>query len=174
METRRARMGWQDLAAEAPRGGNVLIVDDEDAIRSTLQRLIRQFGYTVRTAASAEEADSWLLAERFDVCILDIDLPRMKGVEFLHWALERDAEMAVIMLTGMDLPEVAIECIEKGARTYLVKPVEASFLKLAIRDAVAVRRVLTERNALILQGEGSSAAVGGGPQAGALSSSRGD
>jgi len=73
----------------------------------------------------------------------------MKGVEFLSWALSRDPEMAVIMLTGLDLPEVAIECIDQGARTYLVKPVEADFLRLALRDALAMRSVLVERNDLV-------------------------
>jgi DNA-binding NarL/FixJ family response regulator len=51
----------------------------------------------------------WLTSERFDLLLLDIELPRMKGVEFLSWTLSRDPEMAVIMLTGLDIPEVAIE-----------------------------------------------------------------
>ena len=126
----------------------ILIVDDEIEVRRGLQRLVTRFGYSVRTAASAEEADQWLNNERFDACLLDIELPRMKGVEFLGWALSRDPELAVIMLTGLDLPEVAIECLDAGARTYLVKPVEADFLRLALRDAVAMRRVLVERNDL--------------------------
>ena len=142
------RIGWKDVLASVPGRGRVLVVDDEVEIRSGLQRLITRFGYSVRVAASAEEADTWMNSERFDICLLDIELPRMKGVEFLGWALARDPEMAVIMLTGLDLPEVAIECIDEGARTYLVKPVEADFLRLALRDAMAVRRVLVERNDL--------------------------
>ena len=80
--------------------------------------------------------------------MLDIELPRMKGVEFLSWAVSRDPEMAVIMMTGLDMPEVAIECIDHGARTYLVKPVAVEFLRLALRDALAMRRVLVDRNDL--------------------------
>ena len=124
------------------------MVDDELELRRGLQKLITRFGYTVRNAGSAEEADVCLTAERFDVCLLDIELPRMKGVEFLTWALKRDPEMAVIMLTGLDAPELAVECMRAGARTYLVKPVTADFLELALQDAVAVRRVLVERNDL--------------------------
>ena len=63
-------------------------------------------------------------------------------------ALSRDPEMAVIMLTGLDIPEVAIECMDQGARTYLVKPIEVDFLRLALRDALGLRRVLVERNDL--------------------------
>ena len=65
--------------------------------------------------------------------------------------IARDPEMAVIMMTGLDMPEVAIECIDQGARTYLVKPVEVEFLRLALRDALAMRRVLVERNDFALR-----------------------
>jgi DNA-binding response OmpR family regulator len=51
------------------------------------------------------------------------------------------------MLTGLDDPDLAIRCLEKGARTYLVKPIEIRILRLALRDALAVRRLLQERNA---------------------------
>ncbi len=122
MNTARNRRGWRDAIAEAPARARILVVDDEP--------------------------DRWLTSERFDLLVLDIELPHMKGVEFLSWALSRDPEMAVIMLTGLDIPEVAIECIDHGARTYLVKPVEVEFLRLALRDALAMRRVLVERNDL--------------------------
>jgi len=144
----RKKIGWRDALATAGDRGRVLVVDDELEVRRGLQRLVTRFGYSVRVAASAEEADNWISSERFDVCLLDIELPRMKGIEFLGWALGRDPEMAIIMLTGLDLPEVAIECIDQGARTYLVKPVEADFLRLALRDAVAMRSILVERNQL--------------------------
>ena len=143
-----ARAGWVDAIASTPVSASVLIVDDELEIRKSLQRLLTRFGHDVRTAASAEEADQWLAAQRFDLCLLDIELPRMRGTEFLNLSLSRDPEMAVIMLTGLDLPEVAIECLDHGARTYLLKPVEADFLRLAVRDALSMRRVLAERNDL--------------------------
>ncbi len=144
----KSKRGWRDAIAEAPTRARVLVVDDEPDIRRGLQRLITRFGHTVKVAGSAEEADQWLTAERFDLLMLDIELPRMKGVEFLGWALTRDPEMAIIMLTGLDIPEVAIECIDDGARNYLVKPVETEFLRLALRDALAMRKVLVERNEL--------------------------
>lgn len=152
MTAKSTRIGWADLRRYEARGARVLVVDDEEPVRRALQRLIGQFGYEVKTAASAEEADSWLGATRFDVMLLDIRLPRMKGVEFLKWALERDPELAVIMLTGVDDPRTAIECMEHGARTYLVKPVDAPFLQIALRDAIGVRRVLLERNDLAARG----------------------
>ncbi len=143
------RKGWTSVLAHAPGNAKVLVVDDEAHIRDSLNRLLTHFGYEVKTAASAEEADNWMSSLRFDAILLDIELPRMKGVEFLSWALEKDPEQAVIMLTGLDDPNLAIECIDRGARTYLVKPVEAEFLRLALRDALAMRRLLVERNDLL-------------------------
>lgn len=143
-----ARKGWPDVIAEAPAKARILVVDDEVEVRRSLHRLVTRMGHMARAAASAEEADEWLANESFDICLLDIELPRMSGTEFLSWALKRDPEMAVIMLTGLDSPEIAVQCIDAGARTYLVKPVESEFLALALRDALAVRKVLVERNDL--------------------------
>ncbi len=143
-----ARHGWRAVLASADPRARILVVDDDREVRTSLTRLLARLGYSVRVAASAEDADQWMAAERFHACLLDIELPRMQGVEFLGWALARDPEMAVIMLTGLDAPEVAIECIEHGARTYLTKPVESEFLRLALRDAVALRTLLIERNTL--------------------------
>ena len=94
------RLGWADVLGRASERGKILVVDDEQSIRQALRRIVTRFGYTVTTAGSSEEADQWLSSERFDVMLLDIELPRMKGVEFLSWALKRDREMAVIMMTG--------------------------------------------------------------------------
>lgn len=143
-----SRLGWKEVLARAPQRAKVLLVEDHPEIRTSLQRMVTRFGYSVRSAGSAEEADQWLAAERFDVCLLDIQLPRMTGVEFLDWAQGRDPEMAVIMLTGIDVPEIAVRCLDHGARTYLVKPIDAEFLRLALRDALAMRSLLSERNDL--------------------------
>ena len=140
--------GWPQVLADAPASGKVLVVEDEDPVREGLEKLLVRYGHTVRTAASAEEADAWLddAGISFDVILLDIELPRMKGVEFLQWIMDRSPEVAVIMLTGLDDPKVAVRCLEEGARTYLVKPVDPDFLRLALRDALALRRLLRERN----------------------------
>ena len=140
------RMSWRGLVEEAPASGRVLVVDDDPEIRKAVSRLLVRSGHRAQAAGSAEEADQWLGRERFDVCLLDIELPRMSGLEFLGWSLKRDPEMAVIMLTGLDAPEVALECLDHGARTFLVKPVEAPFLIRAVRDAMALRRLLVEHN----------------------------
>lgn len=139
-------MSWKEMLAGGPSSPRVLVVDDDANVRNGLARTLTRAGYSVRAAASAEEADHWMSTERFEACLLDIHLPRMPGTEFLAWAMMKDPEMAVIMLTGVDSPRVALECLDQGARTFLVKPVEASFLLSALRDAVAVRALLVEHN----------------------------
>lgn len=142
----RKALGFSDLGSYGPRSADILLVEDEPDVRKSLRRLLESLGHNVKEAASAEEGDVWLTSQRFHVCLLDVELPKMQGLEFLGWALGRDPEMAVIMLTGLDDPELAFECLGKGARTYLVKPVDAEILRLALRDALGVRRLLAERN----------------------------
>jgi len=115
----------------------VLVVDDDPRIRRVMRRLLAQFGYQTRTAASAEEADSLLSLVRFDVVLLDIGLPRMNGIEFLEWTLKRHPDIPVVMLTALDDRELAVQSLAAGARTYLLKPVQPDFLRLAIENAIA-------------------------------------
>lgn len=139
------RLGWRDLASRTPQG-SILMVEDELTVRNGLVRLLTEFGHDVSVASSAEEADHCLTSGKFDLMLLDIDLPRMNGIELLVWALKRDPELAVIMLTGLDRPDLALKCFEAGARTYLVKPIASEFLRPAVRDALALRQLLVERN----------------------------
>jgi DNA-binding NtrC family response regulator len=141
-------IGWQHLLAAGERGGQILIVDDEAAVRSSLRRLVSGLGYSVLVASSAEEAQACMRAQSFDVLILDLQLPGMSGEDFMEWALERDPELAVVVVTGSDDAATAVRCLDGGARSHLVKPVEDDFLRLAIRDALAVRHLLAERNRL--------------------------
>lgn len=145
-ESGRKKIGWADLVTLKPSRASLLVVDDDPRVRDGLTRLLTGMGHQVRSAASAEEADRWLASERFQVALLDIDLPRMSGVEFLSWALTRDPELAVIMITGNDDVDLALRCIEAGARTYLVKPLISEFLRSAVDDALALRHLLTAYN----------------------------
>ncbi len=152
MNTKPA-LGWRELASRTSTGSRILVVDDDQRTRRGLEKLISSMGYDqVKVAGSAEEADHWMTSLEFDLVLLDIELPRMNGVEFLSWALDRNPTLATIMLTGLDNPDLAIKCLRAGARNYLVKPISAEFLEAAIRDALAVREVLVERNRLIATG----------------------
>lgn len=144
--SREGRLGWAEIRSLRPTQARVLVVDDDPRIRKSLLRALVGMGHTARVTGSAEEADQWLATERFHVALLDIDLPRMSGVEFLSWALKRDPEMAVIIVTGHDETELALACMEAGARTFLVKPLVLDILKSAVDDALALRHLLVSYN----------------------------
>ncbi|MDT8369009.1 MAG: response regulator [Longimicrobiales bacterium] len=137
-----SRPGWAHLDPLLPASPNVLIVEDDDATARSLAKVVESFGCRVRVTNSAEGADRWLSAEEVDLVLLDVQLPRMNGVEFLHWVLRRSPTTAVVMVTGNDDIGLALECMEGGARTYLVKPVEVPVLRIAVRDALAMRTLL--------------------------------
>lgn len=139
-------MGFRGLVEGTSERGRVVVVDDDPELRRGVARVLTQAGYRVEVAASAEEADQWLSDQRFEVCVLDIGLPGMSGLGFLDWAHVRDPEMAVIMLTAIDAPEITASCLDKGARGLLTKPVDVSLLLRAVRDAMAVRRLLVSFN----------------------------
>ncbi len=140
------RIGWADLRALGPLKARVLVVDDDPEVQRALIKALGAMGHEARAASSAEEADAWLSSEPFHLLLLDIDLPRMNGVEFLSWALRRDPELAVVMITGHDELELALRCMEAGARTYLVKPLEMRVLRSVVQDALAVRELLASYN----------------------------
>ena len=141
--------GWTDLIATAPRSAEVLIVDDEPRVLRLTRDVVEQLGYSVTTAGSAEEANSWMDSAEFDLVLLDMELPRMNGLEFLSWALRRKPDLAVIIISGRNDPELAMQCIDAGARTYLVKPFDVDFLGRSVRDALMIRQLLLERNRLM-------------------------
>jgi len=137
-----ARIGWANLDPLVPPSSSVLIVEDDEAAARGLARAVREIGCSVRVAGCAESADRWIASEEFDLVLLDIGLPRMNGIEFLHWVLSRSPTTAVIMVTGNDDIATAIQCISGGARTYLVKPIDLEVLRLAVLDALAMRTLL--------------------------------
>jgi len=71
-------LGWKELGTLAPPSARVLVVEDDLGVRRGMERILAALGYEVRSAGSAEEADHWLSAERFELTLLDIELPRMK------------------------------------------------------------------------------------------------
>lgn len=140
--------GWQQVANYTPVSPKILVAEGDEALRKTLELALIEMGYQVRAASSAEEADSWLSAMHFDIMLLDIGLPRMNGIEFLKWALKLDPELAVVMLTEIEHMDTVTKCLESGARTCLVKPFHREILRLTLKDALAVRSILKERNEL--------------------------
>lgn len=126
----------------------VLVVDDEEGIRQALDRFLTRLGYKVLQAASGAEALERQAAEQPQVMLSDIRMPNMSGVELVPKALALDADIAIIMLTAIDEPRTAIECLKLGAYDYLIKPVDLDELELSLQGGLRQRQLEIDRREL--------------------------
>src|SRR2546423_4788852 len=78
----------------------------------------------------------------------DIRMPNMSGVELVPKALAADSALAIIMLTAIDEPRTAIECLKLGAYDYLIKPVDLDALEMSLQGALRQRQLRIERREL--------------------------
>ena len=110
------------MATSSSTSIRLLVVDDDDQLRQTLTRRFRRDGMTVTTAASGEEAEAQAAQNRYDVALLDLQLPGMSGIELLEKLKERQPELEAILLTAHGSIETAIQAMKNGAYDYLTKP----------------------------------------------------
>lgn len=101
---------------------SVLVVDDEDALRSVLSTELLSEGYVVDTAPDGDDAIAILQQKAFDLVLLDIKMPRVDGFEVLRFIKQRYPNTKVIMLTGFADLKNAIESKKLGAEDFVSKP----------------------------------------------------
>ena len=115
----------------------ILVVDDEIAIRESLDALLKLEGYTARMAADGEEGLRILDQESFDLVLLDLALPGQSGLELLPQIKERHPDLPVIMITAYGSVDNVVESIRSGAENFIQKPWDNEKLLADIRSAVA-------------------------------------
>lgn len=123
---------------EAPAGGGVLLVDDEESLLELLHSLLEMAGYTVRTAPSGEEALA-LLAQsngRVDAVILDLSMPGMGGRRCLEILKERYPGLPVIVASGDAAHEIFRNPEKFGARDVILKPYRLNNLLEALQKVL--------------------------------------
>ncbi len=125
-------------------GGLVLIVDDEAAIRESLETLLEMEGYQVASAESGEECLARIAEQPFDLILLDYALPERNGLEVLHDLREHDPQLPVIMVTAYGTVENAVRAMQAGATNFIQKPWDNEKLLADVRVAVARRRAEEE------------------------------
>jgi len=128
-----------------PTGARVLIVDDESAIRESLQTLLELEGYRVETAASGGEGLSRIAEHPFDLVLLDLALPDGNGIELLGEIRNRDMELPVVMITAYGTVENAVRAMQAGASNFIQKPWDNEKLLADLR-AIVARRKAEEEN----------------------------
>ncbi len=124
--------------------GCVLIIDDEEEIRESLQTLLELEGYEVETAANGEQGLSKLDERPFDLVLLDLALPDRNGIELLPEIRVLDPQISVIMITAYGTVEDAVRAMQSGAGNFLQKPWDNEKLLADVRAAIARRRAEEE------------------------------
>jgi two-component system, NtrC family, nitrogen regulation response regulator NtrX len=127
---------------------NVLIIDDERAIRKTLSEILSYEGYKIDEAGDGEEGLKKFREKTFDVVLCDIKMPKLDGIEFLEKARESNPDIPVIMISGHGTIETAVEAVKKGAYDYISKPPDLNRLLITIRNATDKTNLVTETKVL--------------------------
>ena len=120
----------------------IVVVDDDEMIRKPLKAYLEKHGLAVFEASSAAEFNQLLNSCNVALVLLDIGLPDKDGLVVLSESISRFPDLAVVMLTGIDDLQVAMECIRKGADDFLSKPVHFQEILFIIRKVLEKRRLI--------------------------------
>lgn len=126
----------------------ILIIDDERAIRKTLGEILSYEGYKVEEASDGEEGLKKFKEKNFDVVLCDIKMPKLDGIEFLDKAREANPDIPIIMISGHGTIETAVEAVKKGAFDYISKPPDLNRLLITLRNAMDKTSLVTETKVL--------------------------
>ena len=127
---------------------DILIIDDEKAIRKTLSEILSFEGYTIEEAGDGEEGLKKFGQKTYDVVLCDIKMPKLDGIEFLEKAKALNADVPVIMISGHGNIDNAVEAVKKGAFDYISKPPDLNRLLITLRNATDRTKLTTETKQL--------------------------
>jgi len=131
--------------AEIPKQkAAILIIDDDEQIRKLLKQLLSA-ECECTTVGSAEEALAVLGTTRFELVISDINLGGISGLDLVPKILAKDADSVVVMISGQQTIDFAIEAMRVGAFDYITKPLDIRHVQAAVRRALVQRELLRER-----------------------------
>lgn len=122
----------------------ILIIDDEASIRSSLQGILEDEGFAVKTAESGEGGLEALKNQNFDLVLLDIWLPQMGGLEVLERIKAGEENPQVVMISGHGTIETAVKATRLGAFDFLEKPLSLEKVLLTAQNALRQKRLEEE------------------------------
>ena len=130
-------------AASGDQGGSILIVDDDEGNRAMLSRRLQRLGFQTTTAENGRTALEKLKGARFDLMLLDIQMPELNGYQVLELLKADHAirDIPVIVLSASDEIERVARCIEMGAEDYLPKPFDPVLLQARIGASLEKKRL---------------------------------
>ncbi len=123
----------------------ILVVDDEENIRTIIKRSFQKEGFIVSTASSGNEALKELSRSSFDLVITDLRMPDGDGITLLKQIHSLYPETMVMVITAYASTESAIEAMKAGAIDYIIKPINIEELRIIVRNALE-KKILKEEN----------------------------
>lgn len=144
------------------RQNYILVIDDEPHMRRVLEIMLRQAGHKVFSASDGLEALELMHANRIDLVITDMRMPRMDGIELLSRMRAEDNQTPVIVVTAHGSIESAVDAMRHGASDYILRPFDLETLELAISRVLKEAEVALQNDFLREElGRGWDAFVGG-------------
>ena len=126
---------------------HILVVDDDDGIRSLVKKYLNENNFLISTAENAEDAKKKIELIKFDLIILDIMMPGKSGLEFIQ-ENKKKLETPIILLTAKGEPSERIEGLEIGADDYLPKPFEPKELILRIKNILNKTKKVNQKRVI--------------------------
>ena len=126
----------------------ILIVDDEKNYLTILSALLEDEGFEVLTAPGGSEALEIHKSSDLDLILTDMKMPKMDGIELLENIKENDPDLPVIMMTAHGTVDKAVEAMQKGAYTYVLKPFDNERLIIYVKKATSMYQVVKENRRL--------------------------
>lgn len=122
----------------------ILVIDDERPIRSTLKEILEFENFKVDTAEDGKQGLEMILANKYDLILSDIKMPKMDGMEVLDALIEKGVETPVVMISGHGNVETAVEAIKKGAYDFIQKPLDLNRTLVTLRNALDRKEIVKE------------------------------
>ena len=127
---------------------NILVIDDEKAIRKALNEILTFEGFVVDEAVDGAEGAKKIKENNYDCILCDIKMPKMDGMEVLQFAREERPDTPFIVISGHGNIETAVDAVKKGAYDYISKPPDLNRLLITVRNAMDKKLLVAETKQL--------------------------
>jgi len=141
----------------------ILIVDDDLYVRESLKEILNDNGYAIEEAADGKTALDLLAQHPVDLMLLDLDLPRVNGMDVLRKTAAEFPGIGVVIISGKGTIQLAVEATKLGAYDFLEKPLEAQRTMLTVRNALEKMMLVRQRNRMVDEARARYKMVGASP-----------
>jgi len=130
------------------RPEQILVVDDEKRIVESISSCLKKEGFQTTSAYDGDQAIKIFKQQKFDLVLLDVNMPVMSGYEVLEHIINIDEDALIVIITGNASIESAVRALKNGAWDYLKKPFEYADLIKTVKNALSQKRLKAEKRAI--------------------------